>query len=80
MPRCVRIFFQLLPATRILGGTVVAPNTSTPRRWFKIQGGLVHWENGDTEPGLLLKPGETAPLTSTPEDNCDESMLNYVCN
>ena len=65
----VRIFFQ--PYTNmIIGGAVVTENKATPRRRFRIEEGQVHWETGDIEPSLLLKPGESAPLIAGVENTC----------
>ncbi len=65
----VRVFFQAYP-TMIIGGAVETANEATPRRRFRIKAGQVHWENGDVEPSLLLKPGEWAPLIAGVENTC----------
>jgi uncharacterized membrane protein len=65
----VRIFFESYHNMTI-GGAVVTANEATARRRFRIEAGQVHWENGDTEPSLLLKPGEWAPLSAGVENTC----------
>lgn len=63
----VRIFFI---SNMPLSGAVVAANKATPRRQFRIEEGKVHWIKDATEPSLLLKPGEWAPLIGGAENTC----------
>jgi hypothetical protein len=65
----VRIFFQQYH-NMALSGAVVTANEAAPRRRFRVEAGQVHWENGDTEPSLLLKPAEWAPLIAGVENTC----------
>ena len=73
----VRIFFHPYH-NMTFGGAVVTANEAAPRRRFRIEAGQVHWENGDAEPSLLLKPGEWAPLIAGVENTCRISFAEQL--
>ena len=66
----VRVFFHMDPAIYVISGAVVAQKSGVPPRRFTIKEGRVNWQNGDSEAGLLLKPGESAPLMMAVENSC----------
>lgn len=68
----IRVFFGA-DIDYVFGAVVTNTPKALPRR-FKIAKGLIRWENGDTELGLLLKPGESAPMSVGPENNCKISF------
>jgi hypothetical protein len=62
----------------IISGAVVAENRAIPRREFRIEKGAIYWNNGETEPSLLLKEREWAPLVAGVENICKISFAEQL--
>jgi hypothetical protein len=71
----VRVVFESFHDMTLIGEVVTANKAAPPRR-FRVEAGQVHWENGATEPSLLLKPAEWAPLIAAVETPAESALMN----